>query len=94
MGVWFSTKRNWNILLWPRWRGDKPILTIDEAIYCMKSYLPGNEIEDCLNCPYYGDDLISHCRSSDAHKLAIMALEEIKERETTKYERCRCSLYL
>lgn len=71
-------------------------MTIDEAIYCMKSYLPGNEIEDCLNCPYYGDDLISHCRSSDAHKLAIMALEEKKrkEKETTKYERRRCSLSL
>lgn len=53
-------------------------MTIDEAIYCMKSYLPGNEIEDCLNCPYYGTSLTSSCRSSDAHSLAITALEKMK----------------
>ena len=58
-------------------------MTINEAIYCMKSYLPDNEIEYCLNCPYYGtvhiDDQTAYCRSSDAHRLAIEALEKMKD---------------
>lgn len=74
-------------------------MTIDEAIYCIKSYLPDNTIEHCLDCPYYGtvhdeDDQTAYCKSSEAHKLAITALEEMKERETAKYGRRRYSLYL
>lgn len=58
-------------------------MTVDEAIYCMKSYLPDNEVEHCINCPYYGavrtDGNSYTCRSSEAHKLAIEALTKMKE---------------
>lgn len=58
-------------------------MTIEEAIYCMKSYLPGNEVEGCLGCPYYGSvscgDNCYTCKSSEAHKLAIEALTKMKE---------------
>lgn len=56
-------------------------MTIDEAIYCMKSYLPDDRVEHCVNCPYYGsvevEKNIYVCRSSDAHKTAIKALEKL-----------------
>ena len=52
-------------------------MTIEEAIYCMKSYLPDGA-EKCLSCPYYGskevDSQVSVCNSSEAHRLAIEAL--------------------
>ena len=55
-------------------------MTIEEAIYCMESYLPENELF-CINCPYYGnkqiDNQISTCCSSEAHKLAIKALKKM-----------------
>ena len=58
-------------------------MTVDEAIYCMKSYLPDNDLENCLTCPYYGsvriEDNVSVCRSSEAHELAIKALIKMKE---------------
>lgn len=57
-------------------------MSIDEAIYCMRSYLPENKIEQCLGCPYYGSvkkGQVSYCKSSEAHKLAIKALEILKE---------------
>ena len=46
-------------------------MTREEAIYCMRSYLPEREgaIEDCPKCKYYGD-----CKSAEAHKMAIEAL--------------------
>ena len=55
-------------------------MTIQEAIYCMKSYLPETEDEDaCCKCPYYGankvDGQLSVCNSSEAHRMAIKALE-------------------
>ena len=56
-------------------------MTNDDAIYCMKSYLPNIDIEHCLDCPYYGtvhDDQTAACRSSEAHRLAIEALEKMK----------------
>lgn len=48
-------------------------MTIEEVIYCMTSYLPGNEIEHCLSCPYYGTKKVGFmklCRSSEAHQMA------------------------
>ena len=55
-------------------------MTNEEAIYCMMSYLPDDRIEHCINCPYYGcnkiDEQISICKSSEAHKMAIKALEQ------------------
>ena len=58
-------------------------MTIEEAIYCMKSYLPGNEVEDCVSCPYYGSvndgDNCYVCRSDEAHRMAIRALEKMTE---------------
>lgn len=54
-------------------------MTKEEAIYCMMSYLPDNEIEHCVNCPYDGAIQINEntyvCRSSEAHKMAIEALK-------------------
>ena len=56
-------------------------MTIEEAIYCMESYLPDNEIEHCLNCPYYGckhiKDNVYVCNSSEAHRMAIRALRQL-----------------
>ena len=58
-------------------------MTIDEAIHCMKSYLPESTLEDCTNCKYYGskeyDEQIRVCESSTAHRMAIKALEQMKE---------------
>lgn len=55
-------------------------MTIEEAIYCMESYLFENELS-CVNCPYYGSRQIDNqtcvCCSSEAHKLAIKALEKM-----------------
>ena len=61
-------------------------MTIDEAIYCMKAYLPEERLERCINCPYYKsypicevDDDTELCKSSEAHKMAIEALERMKD---------------
>ena len=53
-------------------------MTIDEAIYCMTSYLPDERVDHCTNCKYYETDL---CKSSEAHLLAITALKQMKEKE-------------
>ena len=29
-------------------------ITIDETIYCMKSYLPSDDYTHCTECKYYG----------------------------------------
>ena len=56
-------------------------MTIQEAIYCMQSYLPETEAPDhCLECPYYGSKGDSNeqtyiCKSSEAHRIAIEALK-------------------
>ena len=71
----------------------KKEMSVDEAIYCMTSYLPDNSVEHCTNCPYYkikeqhfGDQCFYVCRSSEAHKLAIKALKKLKEMEENKDE--------
>ena len=52
-------------------------MTIDEAVYCMKSYLPDGRVS-CQDCKYYGskdDGEVKVCHSSTAHELAIKALK-------------------
>ena len=63
-------------------------MTLDEAIYCMKSYLPDETVEHCFNCPYYASKQIDEytflCESSTAHRMAIDALKRMKEELCTK----------
>ena len=63
-------------------------MTIDEAIHCMKSYLPESTPEDCTNCKYYGskqiDEQVYVCESSEAHRMAIVALELMKTQGNTQ----------
>ena len=58
-------------------------MTVQEAIYCMKTYLPDSEAS-CVDCPYYGTvdngDNVFTCKSSEAHQMAIKALEMNKSR--------------
>ena len=63
-------------------------MTIDEAIFCMKSYLPNSRVL-CQDCKYYGseyDDGAWFCHSSDAHKLAIKALYWLKRTKMKQSE--------
>ena len=48
-------------------------MTAEEAIYCMKAYLPERygATEGCPKCKYY-----DNCKSAEAHELAIKALEQ------------------
>ena len=55
-------------------------MTIDETIYCMKSYLPDeNGGTHCTECKYYKsiseDGNVYTCQSNIAHKMAIKSLE-------------------
>lgn len=56
-------------------------MTIDEAVYCMKSYLPDGRFS-CQDCKYYGSkddgDGVKVCQSSTAHEMAIKALYWLK----------------
>ena len=54
-------------------------MTLEEAIYCMKSYLPDNRVESCIRCKYY-----ESCHSNEAHEMAIEALKAQKLSETRK----------
>lgn len=62
-------------------------MTVQEAIYCMKTYLPDSEAS-CTDCQYYGavddGDNVFTCKSSEAHELAIKALEQMKSLANTK----------
>ena len=46
-------------------------MTIDEAIYCMESYLPSDNYTHCTECKYYGCKDNKTCASSEAHQTAI-----------------------
>lgn len=62
-------------------------MTIDEAIFCMTSYLPDSDDYMCRECPYYGSvpyKGVFVCRSSEAHKLAIKALKEVKKMKESR----------
>lgn len=49
-------------------------MTIDEAIFCMESYLSYDDLS-CTRCKYYRNDT---CQSRTAHKIAISALKDVK----------------
>lgn len=55
-------------------------MTLEEAMYCMASYLPDADVEHCVNCPYRKavqiDEQTFTCKSSEAHRMAIEALKE------------------
>lgn len=57
-------------------------MTIEETIYCMKSYLPDDN-EHCTNCKYYKSKMTARgcylCQSNEAHKIAIKLLETWKQ---------------
>lgn len=58
-------------------------MTIDEAIYCLKSYQPDHDrVDMCLDCKYYGsvqvDSRTFTCKSSEARAIAIKALKRQK----------------
>ena len=60
-------------------------MTREEAIFCMKSYLPEGTYERCPSCKYY-----ENCKSSEAHKMAIKALEqEPKTRHWVHDDECK-----
>lgn len=66
-------------------------MTIEEAIHCMKSYLPDQgEYYRCFRCPYYGSKQIDHrdnsytCQSNLAHIMAIEALEKMLQDQKTQ----------
>lgn len=56
-------------------------MNVDEALICMNSYLFKKGDSGCRKCKYYylitGDGEMSYCKSSEAHKMAIAALEEM-----------------
>ena len=70
-------------------------MEIKEAIYCMESYLPESS-EHCKKCRYYGINIGEegerYCMSSEAHRMAILALKKLEKsnqglRERIKKER-------
>ena len=59
-------------------------MTFDEAIFCMKQYLPDSDSLECMKCPYYHSVPIEGiengftCKADEAHKKAIEALYTLK----------------
>lgn len=59
-------------------------MTFDEAIFCMKQYLPDSDSLECMKCPYYhsipieGTENGFTCKADEAHKKAIEALYTLK----------------
>lgn len=54
-------------------------MTIEEVIYCLKSYMPDARIDMCNKCRYYGsikDGSAYICESNTARKIAIEVLEK------------------
>ena len=62
-----------------RLREQKMGMTIDEAIYCMKSYLPSDDYTHCTECKYYGCNDNKTCKSSEAHQKAIETMRKYQE---------------
>lgn len=56
-------------------------MTIDEAIYCMQSYLPSEEYTHCTECKYYGCNANGICKSSEAHQKAISIMRKYQKIE-------------
>ena len=45
-------------------------MTIEEAIFCERSYIGET---NCIDCKYYGTET---CQSRESHKMAIRALQQ------------------
>ena len=45
-------------------------MTIEEAIFCERSYIGET---NCIDCKYYGTET---CQSRESHKMAVKALEQ------------------
>ena len=61
----------------------------EEAIYCLKSYMPDAENDMCQNCKYYGsikDGFVYTCKSNTARKMAIEALEKEIPKKAVKHD--------
>ena len=56
-------------------------MSIDEAIYCMKSYLPSDDYTHCTECKYYGCKDNKTCKSSEAHQTAIDIMHKYQKIE-------------
>lgn len=54
-------------------------MTIDEAIYCMESYLPSDDYTHCTECKYYGCKDNKTCKSSEAHQKAINIMRKYQK---------------
>ena len=54
-------------------------MSIDEAIYCMKSYLPSDEYTHCTECKYYGCKDNGTCVSNEAHQMAIDTMHKYQQ---------------
>lgn len=52
-------------------------MTIDEAIYCMESYLPSDNYTHCTECKYHGKT----CASITAHQKAINTMRKYQKIE-------------
>ena len=75
-----------------KWKGrnmSRTEMSIDDAIYCMRSYLPDEDVL-CYGCKYYASkqvkDNVFVCRSDEAHKMAIRALERMKKEDHDRHE--------
>lgn len=63
-------------------------MTVEEALYCLKSYMPDAKDDMCKNCKYYGstiDGTAYICGSNTARKIAIRALEREIPKKPIKY---------
>lgn len=56
-------------------------MSIDEAIYCMKSYLPSDDYTHCTECKYYGCNTNGTCKSNEAHQKAISIMRKYQKIE-------------
>ena len=56
-------------------------MSIDEAIYCMKSYMPNEEYTHCTECKYYGARNNNTCASSEAHQVAVETMRKYQKIE-------------
>lgn len=63
-------------------------MTIEEAIYCLKTYDPESDYSACFKCPYYGSTKVNNntyiCQSNTARKMAIEALKKEKARRNNE----------
>ena len=68
-------------------------MSIDEAIYCMKSYLPSDDYTHCTECKYYGCNDNNTCKSNEAHQKAIDTMRKYQKIEEIYSDRLGKSIY-